>query len=83
MYKIVLLVIFISKTMASNDKTLVVTTSGPIQGILVTDIEVSYYSFQGIPYAETPIGDLRFKVSMNKNIIDYFSFILLIIHFNL
>lgn len=66
MYKIVLIVICITKTMACNYKTLVVTTSGPIQGRLVRDLGLSYYSFQGIPYAENPVGKLRFKVSVHK-----------------
>lgn len=67
MYKIVLTVICITKTIAFNYETLVVTTSGPIQGRLVNDLGMSYYAFQGIPYAENPVGDLRFKVSVHKN----------------
>lgn len=36
---------------------------GQIKGKLVKHLYGDdYYSFQGIPYAKPPIGDLRFKV---------------------
>lgn len=40
------------------------TSDGAIRGAKLTTEykKVDYYSFKGIPYAEAPIGDLRFKV---------------------
>lgn len=26
----------------------------------------TFYSFKGVPYAQPPVGDLRFKVNSNK-----------------
>lgn len=45
-------------------KELVVHTSyGPVQGRHRVGWEgVKYVSFQGIPYARPPVGELRFKV---------------------
>lgn len=38
------------------------TKNGPIQGIKKTsDCGYDYYSFQRIPYAKAPVGQLRFK----------------------
>lgn len=51
---------------------IVVTKSGSVQGIKKTSIfSDEYISFQGIPYAQPPIGWLRFRVSKIdlKNII--------------
>lgn len=37
---------------------------GQLRGRVVTNpIGITFYSFQGIPYAKPPIGALRFKVS--------------------
>lgn len=40
------------------------TNDGAIRGVKNTTYskKVNYYSFKGIPYAEKPIGELRFKV---------------------
>lgn len=37
---------------------------GTLRGRIDIDVDgISFYSFQGIPYAKPPVGDLRFKVS--------------------
>ena len=42
-------------------------SQGCLQGELVKNqYGGSFYSFKGIPYAEPPIGDLRFKVLQKK-----------------
>lgn len=40
----------------------VTTANGMIMGLQISTPDISYYSFQGIPYAKPPLGDLRFKV---------------------
>lgn len=43
---------------------MVTIEQGTLQGTIRTDYDGNvFYSFQGIPYAKPPIGDLRFKVS--------------------
>lgn len=47
----------------SADK-IISTIYGPVQGRLRYGVRSgNYYSFQGIPYARPPLGDLRFKVN--------------------
>lgn len=48
---------------ASTYKT-VVTRNGAVRGILKKTIfrQKPYFQFMGIPFAEPPIGELRFKV---------------------
>lgn len=42
------------------------TSLGKIKGLsLKDDNGDTYYTFKGIPYAKSPIGDLRFAVSDN------------------
>ncbi|KAG5684252.1 hypothetical protein PVAND_013488 [Polypedilum vanderplanki] len=41
--------------------TIVETTGGNIRGEIINNLGISYYSFKGIPYAEPPIGQLRFQ----------------------
>lgn len=48
----------------SENTIIVQTTKGPVKGISKTSIVgEDYYRFRGIPYAQPPVGDLRFKVS--------------------
>jgi len=40
-------------------------TQGDLRGRkIITKSGLQYYSFQGIPYATPPVGNLRFKVSI-------------------
>lgn len=53
----------------SENTIIVETVNGPVKGILKTSIVgESFYRFRGIPYAKPPIGDLRFKVSVNNTL---------------
>lgn len=41
----------------------VTVKQGKLRGKTATDFSgKTYYSFQGIPYAKAPLGNLRFKV---------------------
>ena len=58
-------VLYVSrKTMMSSSKSLIVTTtSGQIQGLWEKSNEGNdFRAFRGIPYAEAPVGDLRFRL---------------------
>ncbi|XP_076649643.1 cholinesterase-like [Halictus rubicundus] len=60
----VALVVLLSLTQCLGEETEVVeTTSGPVKGIVKKTIwhGISYNAFLGIPYAEPPLGELRFK----------------------
>lgn len=47
------------------------TKSGRIRGKQNQTLfeKIPYFSFRGIPFAEAPIGKLRFKVKTNLNLI--------------
>lgn len=46
----------------SEESPVVSTKYGPVRGIQKTAATaVEYYSFQRIPYAKPPVGELRFK----------------------
>lgn len=49
------------------------TKSGKISGLEVKSIfpDEKYYSFLSIPYAQPPIGKLRFRVSFSSSIVHY------------
>lgn len=52
------------------------TKNGKIRGIRKKTLfkKVDYYSFKGIPYAKSPTGELRFKVSeIFRFFIEYFA----------
>lgn len=51
--------------MQTKDQYKVIETiNGEVRGIRYTTLlnGIAFYSFKGIPYAKSPIGDLRFKV---------------------
>lgn len=67
---VLILTVSIGKSVRCEEGNVVInqivhTDSGPVRGKLDETIlqKTNYYSFKGIPYAEVPVGDLRFKVS--------------------
>jgi carboxylesterase type B len=48
-----------------SETVVVRVTQGDLRGRkIITKSGLQYYSFQGIPYAAPPVGNLRFKVSI-------------------
>ncbi|KAH8337196.1 hypothetical protein KR059_002667, partial [Drosophila kikkawai] len=49
--------------LATNKKEVVCTRNGPVQGLLRKTLydEELYYSFEGIPFGQPPVGELRFR----------------------
>lgn len=49
----------------SNELPIVKTKNGDVLGSIATTLldQRKFFSFQGIPYAKPPIGELRFRVS--------------------
>jgi carboxylesterase type B len=41
--------------------TVVPTSAGKVKGAIIDNLDVLYYSFKGIPYAEPPVGKRRFQ----------------------
>lgn len=60
----VLTYILCSYVAATNGERIIKTTNGPVRGRLQQYNNISYYSYEGIPYAENPTGSLRFRVNM-------------------
>nr|XP_056701645.1 acetylcholinesterase-like [Euleptes europaea] len=56
-----LLLFLLSSSFASGDDTVVVTSSGPVKGRHLTTSSGMVTAFLGIPYAEPPVGSLRFQ----------------------
>lgn len=58
-------IVCFAKTDEKIEYKTVDTNNGKIRGIRKTSLikEVNFYSFKGIPYAKSPTGELRFKVS--------------------
>lgn len=56
-----LLLILVSTTSASEDDMVVITSSGPIRGKHLMTTSGKVTAFLGIPYAEPPVGKLRFQ----------------------
>lgn len=59
------LLVFTVACAGQHKYRVVETKSGQVRGIRETSFlkNVDFYSFRGIPYAEAPVGELRFKVS--------------------
>jgi hypothetical protein len=50
-----------------SERLIVSVEQGDLRGrAVITKSGLHYYSFQGIPYAKPPVGNLRFKVSYNS-----------------
>ncbi|VEN60655.1 unnamed protein product [Callosobruchus maculatus] len=61
-----LLVLCFSSFVLSQDVT-VKLPLGSVKGLKRSTVKgTSFYSFQGIPYAEKPVGDLRFQAPVSK-----------------
>ncbi|XP_062978268.1 cholinesterase-like isoform X1 [Elgaria multicarinata webbii] len=56
-----LLLCLLASSSASEDDTVVVTSSGPVKGKQVPAGSGSVTAYLGIPYAEPPVGKLRFQ----------------------
>lgn len=57
----------IAQSVAREVTAVVDTSTGPVQGEIVTSVHsTKYASFKGIRFAEPPLGHLRFKVGLNR-----------------
>lgn len=59
--------VFVLLKLCSSDGSLIVnTTLGAIKGHYRTSpANLRYEAYEGIPFAEPPVGDKRFRVRMN------------------
>ncbi|XP_059059024.1 esterase E4-like [Achroia grisella] len=64
-----ILLLYISSLAICNGDVIVETSTGRVSGIQVKSIleNEKYYSFMGIPYAEPPVGELRFMPPFPHN----------------
>lgn len=66
-YTILMILKSMDKNQSEPDSYKMVTTeNGAVRGRLELSFlrKVPYYSFKGIPYAQPPVGELRFKVNL-------------------
>ncbi|KAM3960292.1 esterase FE4 [Aphomia sociella] len=65
----IVFVCFINSLTTCHGDVIIDTESGKVNGIEVQSIlkNEKYYSFMGIPYAEPPVGDLRFMPPLPHN----------------
>lgn len=64
MLKLLLLASFIVVAFGQlRERPIISTSSGQLQGIQVSTgiLQPNYFAFKGIPYAEPPVGNLRFR----------------------
>lgn len=70
----IFLLIFLSNNAASEDLPVLELTQGKIQGSIRSNLfGDKFYAFQGIPYAQPPIGALRFKVKLPLNVSGFYN----------
>ena len=56
-------------SVVGKEAPIVSTNVGQVTGIVEKSFEnAEYLSYKGIPFAEPPIKDLRFKVTLHNNI---------------
>lgn len=72
-WKISFFVVLI-KLSSSDDPLLVTTSLGKIKGHyrMTPDAKIKYKAYEGIPFAQSPVGEKRFLVNYTNNQIDRF-----------
>jgi len=65
MYKLTpavwIVLLFTLASSQSTDRPIITTPQGQVQGVTLTNNNgLNYYAFRGIPFAEPPVGELRF-----------------------
>lgn len=69
---IIIVTLFQQSVNCIEYSSIVMTSNGPVKGVIEYYDNITLYSFLGIPYARPPIGDLRFrrpqKVAFNEAI---------------
>lgn len=62
MLKLFLLATFVA-TVYGQARPIVTTTTGQLQGIQLSTgvLQPNYFAFKGVPFAEPPVGNLRFR----------------------
>ena len=68
----IFLIYLFFKVVASKDVPVIKTTAGEVSGIIKKSYDgEEYMSYSGIPFAESPTGNLRFKVINHVNFQEY------------